>query len=80
MKTDIKPAKAAKKAAAPAKTEGIATPGRGRPRKGAESGPTVPRSVRFPESVWKQIEKKAKNDGLTVHAALRVAIVKWVEG
>lgn len=73
MKTDTKAAKA------PKKTDGIATPGRGRPPKGSESGPTVPRSVRFPEAVWKQIEKKAKGEGLTVHAALRVAIVKWVE-
>src|SRR5687767_14292691 len=28
--------------------------GRGRPKTGKEVGPTVPRSVRFPERVWKQ--------------------------
>ena len=77
MKTEPKTAKAGKKSAA-AKPEGIHTPGRGRPRKGAESGPTIPRSVRFPANVWKQIEKKARAGGLTVHAAMRVAIVRWV--
>ena len=58
--------------------EGIQLPGRGRPRKGAETGPTVPRSIRFPQSVWKQLERRAKADGLTLHAAVRAAIVRWM--
>jgi hypothetical protein len=52
--------------------------GRGRPRKGAETGPTVPRSVRFPKGVWKNLEKKAKAQGLPLHAALRAAVLAWL--
>jgi hypothetical protein len=57
---------------------GIRLPGRGRPRKGTETGPTVPRSIRFPLSVWKQLEQRAKADGLTLHAAVRAAIARWM--
>jgi hypothetical protein len=52
--------------------------GRGRPRKGEETGPTVPRSIRFPAPVWKRIEKRAKAEGISLHAALRAAILEWV--
>jgi hypothetical protein len=52
--------------------------GRGRPRKLLEVGGTRPRSVRFPEAVWRQIEARAKARGLTVHAALREAILAWL--
>src|SRR3954447_20695924 len=47
----------------------------GRPRKGTETGPTVPRSIRFPVPVWRQIEKRAKAQGITLHAALRAAVI-----
>ena len=53
--------------------------GRGRPRKILEVGGTRPRSVRFPDVVWKQIAARAKAKGLTVHAALREAILAWLE-
>ncbi len=53
--------------------------GRGRPKKILEVGGTRPRSVRFPEPVWKQIEAQAKAKGLTVHAALREAILAWLK-
>ena len=60
--------------------EGIALQvGRRRPAKVAEVGGTVPRSVRFPEQVWKQLEASARRKGLTLHAALREAILKWLE-
>jgi len=52
--------------------------GRGRPRKGTETGPTVPRSVRFPARVWKHLEKRAKADGIPLHAALRAAVMAWL--
>jgi hypothetical protein len=52
--------------------------GRGRPRKGTETGPTVPRSVRFPAEVWALLERRAKAQGLPLHAALRAAVVAWV--
>jgi hypothetical protein len=50
----------------------------GRPRKGTETGPTVPRSIRFPAPVWRQIEKRAAAKGITLHAALRAAVVAWM--
>jgi hypothetical protein len=53
--------------------------GRRRPTRGAEVGGTVPRSVRFPEGVWKELEAVAKRKGLTLHAALREAILTWMK-
>src|SRR6266849_1864113 len=52
--------------------------GRGRPRKGTETGPTVPRSVRFPARVWRHLERRAKAQGMPLHAALRAAVVAWI--
>jgi hypothetical protein len=52
--------------------------GRGRPRAGAEVGLTVPRSIRFPEQVWKRLEKQAKKEGIPLHAALRKAVLDWL--
>jgi hypothetical protein len=52
---------------------------RGRPRKGTETGPTVPRSVRFPASVWEHLEQCAKAEGIPLHAALRAAVMAWVK-
>ncbi len=59
--------------------EGIVHVGRGRPKKGTETGPTVPRSVRFPAQLWRELEAKAKAEGLTLHAALRAAILEWAK-
>jgi hypothetical protein len=53
--------------------------GRGRPKKLLEVGGTEPRSIRFPDAVWKQIEERARKRGLTVHAALREAVLAWLE-
>jgi len=53
--------------------------GRGRPKKLAEVGGTSPRSVRFPDEVWRVLEARAKKRGLTLHAALREAILSWIE-
>jgi hypothetical protein len=53
--------------------------GRGRPKKLDEVGGTSPRSVRFPDDVWKIIEERAKKKGISLHAALREAILAWVE-
>ena len=52
--------------------------GRGRPKKIMEVGGTRPRSVRFPDAIWKRITARAKAKGLTVHAALREAILAWL--
>jgi hypothetical protein len=53
--------------------------GRGRPRKLKEVGGTSPRSVRFPDAVWKLLEARSKKQGITLHAALRQAILAWIE-
>jgi hypothetical protein len=53
--------------------------GRGRPKKGAETGPSIPRSVRFPASVWRHLEKRARAEGVPLHAALRAAVVAWLK-
>jgi hypothetical protein len=53
--------------------------GRGRPRQLLAPGRTTPRSVRFPERIWALLEKRAKARGLTLHAALREAILKWAQ-
>jgi len=58
--------------------EGIVHVRRGRPKKGTETGPTEPRSIRFPSPVWELLEKRAKAQGLTLHSALRAAIIDWV--
>jgi hypothetical protein len=54
--------------------------GRGRPRKLREVGATTPRSVRFPSEIWTLLERRAKAKGITLHAALREAILEWVRG
>ena len=57
--------------------EGMVHVRRGRPVKGSETGLTVPRSVRFPKPVWAMLEKRAAAQGMTLHAALRMAILEW---
>jgi hypothetical protein len=51
--------------------------GRGRPKRLLESGGTTPRSVRFSDEIWRLLERRAKAKGLTLHAALREAILEW---
>lgn len=57
--------------------EGIVHVGLGRPRKGTETGPTVPRSIRFPAPVWRLLETRARSEGLSLHSALRAAVLDW---
>ncbi len=52
--------------------------GRGRPRRVAEVGLTTPRSVRFPQRIWKLLGQRARKKGLSVHAAMRLAILEWM--
>ena len=49
--------------------------GRGRPRAGSEAGTTVPKSVRLPPALWKELEKRAHVEGVAVHALVRRAIL-----
>ena len=61
--------------------EGLSVHGeRGRPKKGTETGPTIPRSIRFPASVWEHLARRAKAEGMPLHAALRAAVLAWVGG
>lgn len=53
--------------------------GRGRPKRLLESGGTTPRSVRFPDAIWALLEERARAKGLTLHAALREAILEWAQ-
>ncbi len=52
--------------------------GRGRPKRLQEVGGTEPRSVRFPPAIWKKLETRARRRGLSLHAALREAILEWL--
>jgi hypothetical protein len=51
--------------------------GRGRPHKMLETGGTIPRSVRFSPAIWALLEERAREKGLSLHAALREAILTW---
>jgi hypothetical protein len=53
--------------------------GRGRPKRGEEVGETIPKSVRFPVTTWRELEKRARKEGLSLHAALRLAILRWLK-
>lgn len=47
-------------------------PGRGKSRK------TIVRSVRLPEAIWRDVEKRAKAKHLNVHQAMRAALLGWL--
>ncbi len=53
--------------------------GKGRPRKGTEVGKTIPKSIRFPAETWEMLAQFAKGKGLSLHAALRAAILEWAK-
>jgi hypothetical protein len=52
--------------------------GKGRPRRGAEVGPTPARSLRLPQPVWAALEQLAVQRTTTVHALLREVILEFV--
>ena len=47
-------------------------PGRGKRRT------TVVRSVRLPEALWQQLERKARAKHLNLHQAMRAALLGWI--
>ena len=73
-KAQVRPNPYAKRISAEGVTVQI---GRGRPRRMFEVGGTIPRSVRFSPAIWALLEKRAKEKGLSLHAALREAILAW---
>jgi macrodomain Ter protein organizer (MatP/YcbG family) len=61
-------------------TQGITLQvGRGRPKRGAETGSTIPKSIRLPAQVWERLAKRARKEGLPLHAALRAAVLAWLD-
>ena len=50
---------------------------RGHPGKG-KSRKTVVRSVRLPESVWKELEAQAEERDMNLHQAMRAALLSWL--
>jgi hypothetical protein len=51
---------------------------RGRPRKGIRAAGSSPRSVRFTDKTWLELERRAKRRGVTLHALLREVIADWL--
>ena len=52
---------------------------RGRPRKGEGARPTEVKTVRLPPEVWQKLEDRAERVGVSRNAALREAILRWLE-
>ena len=52
---------------------------RGRPRKGEETGPTITKSIRLPPEVWARLERRARVEGIPLHALLRAALLAWLD-
>jgi hypothetical protein len=50
---------------------------RGHPGKGKKRKTTV-RSIRLPESVWREVEAKARAKHLNLHQAMRAALLGWI--
>jgi hypothetical protein len=50
----------------------------GRPRKGMPVDGSSPRSIRFSDPMWRELERRAKRRGLTLHALLREVIAEWL--
>jgi hypothetical protein len=54
-------------------------PRRGRPKVGEPQEPVQTKSVRMPPVFWDEFRELAGKDGMTLHAAIRSALVDWVE-
>jgi Ribbon-helix-helix protein, copG family len=50
---------------------------RGHPGKGKRRT-TVVRSVRLPEELWAELERKARSKNLNLHQAMRAALLGWI--
>lgn len=56
----------------------LPTPKRGRPAKGVAVEPVEVKAVKMPPAFWKALEVAARKHGLTLHAAMRTALVEWL--
>ena len=50
----------------------------GRPKKDTPSEASTPRSVRLPDSVWAQLQERAKAEGVAVHTLLRGLVADYL--
>ncbi len=50
----------------------------GRPKKGIKIETTQPHSIRVPDRVWRSLQMRAKENGLSTNAALQLAAMEWV--
>src|SRR5687767_10973427 len=51
---------------------------RGRPRKGTKAAGSSPRSIRFSDAMWRELERRAKQRHISLHALLREVIAEWL--
>jgi hypothetical protein len=51
----------------------------GRPRRNEKARPTVVKSVRLPPEVWKRVTRQAAREHIPVHAAVRQAVLLWLQ-
>jgi hypothetical protein len=56
----------------------LPSPKRGRPPKGAKVEPVVVKAVKMPPDFWNALEVAARARGITLHAAMRAALVDWL--
>lgn len=52
---------------------------RGRPPQGQQAPGSSPRSIRFSDAMWQQLERQARRRRTTLHALLRDVIAEWLE-
>ncbi len=50
----------------------------GRPKKGTRPDGSSPRSIRFSDPMWHELEQRAKRRGVPLHALLREVIAEWL--
>ena len=50
----------------------------GRPKNGTRPDGSSPRSIRFSDSMWRELERRAKRRGVPLHALLREVIAQWL--
>ena len=54
-------------------------PQRGRPKNGEVIEPVKTKSVKMPPAFWKDFQGIASNEGMTLHSAMRAALIEWAE-
>ena len=60
-------------------TDGGVCVAMGRPSRHEKARPTVVKSVRLPPEVWKRVQDQAARERIPVNAAVRQAILIWLQ-